>query len=99
MCVVIMLQKWLFSTAFNAVPRWQFEDNVHMNEHLKVCPFMQRIVHTQPIKLAGMREAATQFSSPHPDVTRVISRINKYAAMHGPLPADDDGSSIDYSQF
>ena len=89
----------MFSTAFSAVQQWQFEDNVHMNEHLKVCPFIQRVVRSEPVLLPGMKEAAIQFSSSYADVTRIVSRlyhINKDLPQH---VYDDMGASNEYSQF
>ena len=35
----IYLQRWRFSVAFNPIKKWGYEDDQHLSNHMKKCPF------------------------------------------------------------
>ncbi|TRY93832.1 hypothetical protein DNTS_023753 [Danionella cerebrum] len=47
---------WEFSTLFSPVDKWVFEDIPSMAEHLKVCPFYQTEVRSEPVALPSMTD-------------------------------------------
>ncbi|KAL0168871.1 hypothetical protein M9458_037093, partial [Cirrhinus mrigala] len=47
---------WEFSTLFSPVDKWVFEDMPPMAEHLKVCPFYQKEIRSEPVPLPSMTD-------------------------------------------
>ncbi|XP_052008848.1 F-box only protein 40-like [Xyrauchen texanus] len=47
---------WEFSTLFSPVDQWVFEDVPPMAEHLKVCPFYQTEIRSEPVALPSMTD-------------------------------------------
>ncbi|XP_052438738.1 F-box only protein 40 [Carassius gibelio] len=45
---------WEFSNLFSPVDKWVFEDIPPMSEHLKVCPFYQKEIRSEPVALPSM---------------------------------------------
>ncbi|XP_056622881.1 F-box only protein 40 [Triplophysa dalaica] len=47
---------WEFSTLFSPVDEWLFEDVTPMSEHLKVCPFYQKEIRSEPVALPSITD-------------------------------------------
>ncbi|KAG1938779.1 F-box only protein 40 [Pimephales promelas] len=47
---------WEFSTLHSPVDKWVFEDMPPMAEHLKVCPFYQKEIRSEPVPLPSMTD-------------------------------------------
>ncbi|XP_073786162.1 F-box only protein 40 isoform X1 [Danio rerio] len=47
---------WEFSSLFSPVDKWVFEDMPPMAEHLKVCPFYQKEIRSEPVALPSMTD-------------------------------------------
>ncbi|KAA0714689.1 F-box only protein 40 [Triplophysa tibetana] len=47
---------WEFSTLFSPVDEWVFEDVIPMSEHLKVCPFYQKEIRSEPVALPSITD-------------------------------------------
>lgn len=47
---------WEFSCLFSPVDKWVFEDMPPMAEHLKVCPFYQKEIRSEPVALPSMTD-------------------------------------------
>ncbi len=69
--VALCFQRWIFSTAFDPVHFWGFEDHIHMSEHLKTCPFYQRTPKLLPKLLPSM-----EYNHHHsPKFAQIMSRM------------------------
>ncbi|XP_073671943.1 F-box only protein 40 isoform X1 [Paramisgurnus dabryanus] len=47
---------WEFSNLFSPVDEWVFEDVPPMSEHLKVCPFYQKEIRSEPVALLSITD-------------------------------------------
>ncbi|XP_028818272.1 F-box only protein 40 [Denticeps clupeoides] len=47
---------WQFSCLFSRVDKWTFDDVPSMSQHLKVCPYYQMELRSEPVALASMDE-------------------------------------------
>mgnify|MGYP001544874652 CR=1 FL=1 len=64
----------MFSSAFTPVKRWNFEENPHMGNHLRVCPFNRTYKPkgpSLPVQLPSM----DCWPPKHEDFTDIMKRM------------------------
>nr|XP_015196663.1 PREDICTED: F-box only protein 40 [Lepisosteus oculatus] len=69
---------WHFSTVFSTVDRWCFDDVPSMSEHLKVCPFYQTEVRSEPVALTSMCDTNEQAKETQERQSLVAMFLSKY---------------------
>ncbi|XP_077978405.1 F-box only protein 30-like [Glandiceps talaboti] len=50
----IAYQVWQFSTSFSSVSSWGFDDIPAIAEHLKTCPFNNKLIRTEPFRVISV---------------------------------------------
>lgn len=53
-CDSVSLQVWQFSHLFSSVDSWQMADVPPISAHLKVCPYYETSLHSEPVPLLSM---------------------------------------------